>query len=49
MYKTGINEKKMFVTLHKRMRPVGRSRCRWGDNIATDLNEGGRDGVQYSQ
>ena len=39
----------MFVTMHKSMRPVGRSRCRWGDNIAIDLKEGGRDGAQYIQ
>jgi hypothetical protein len=34
-------EKKKFVTMHKSMRPVGRSRYRWGDNIAMNRNEGG--------
>jgi hypothetical protein len=42
MYLLGTDKcKEMFVTMHKSMRPIVRSRCRWRDNIARILTKVG--------
>jgi hypothetical protein len=45
----GTGVYRVLVGRSKGERPLGRSRCRWEDNIRMDLREIGIDGVNWIQ